>query len=200
MALGLFILLQHPTHRPAGLFIGVTIFVGIFSTVLAYLAAINILSRYLLSLIPIALLAIAGTVVVKSKGWFPSLLRVIGVLVVALYFIYGIDFTLNTARENSQASWKANWLEISNVAAKNRGDDEPIVILGWDTTPVQFYLGENALNIYDVEQELAAAAHPSYLIIKSQYGATIPAMNTAELVHEFQAESVQILRLRVETN
>jgi hypothetical protein len=149
---------------------------GVFS-MLVGLAGINTTNRYLIVALPLVLITMAATLIRRKWAWSRGI-NIIGALTIAFYVIYGTNFVLNTKFEDQQASWNG----------------EPIVIMGWDATPLQYYLGETALTSFELEKLSLPYPHPSYLIIMTPNSRTIPIVASAVLLYEDREEGIKILR------
>jgi len=95
--------------------------------------------------------------------------------------------------ENQQANWKADWKQLSEVVKNIRIDSEPIVIMGWDATPLQYYLGETAMTSFELEKQSLPYLHPSYLIVMTSDSRTIPILTSAVLLYEDREEGIKML-------
>ena len=193
--LGMMVLITQIRNIPAVLLMISGIATGIVSAVLATLVGVNIMSRYLIVVLPFALTAMAATLTAKNRAWH-RLIKGIGVITIALYIVYGISFVLNTQRENQQVDWKADWKQLSAVIGNLRITGEPIVIVGWGGSPLEYYLAETTLSSVEMEQQLLLHLHPSYLIVMTPYAKTMPIMGSVTLLYEDDSEGLRVLRLR----
>jgi len=119
---------------------------------------------------------------------------IIGVLTLAFYMIDGTNFVLNTRAEDQQVSWKADWKQLSQVVRNIRLEGEPLVITGWDATPMQYYLGETALSSSELERQSILPPHPSYLVITTPNSSTLPVLSSAVLLYEEKDKDIRIFR------
>ena len=195
---GLIVLFTQIRSTPAGLLVICGIATAVTFTLIASLNRIDIANRYLIPALPLVIIAIGATLTRRSGAWY-RLINIVGVITIAVYILYGTTFVLNTSRENQQASWKADWKQFSEVVRKLRIDDEPLVVMGWDATPIQYYLGDASLSSFELESQLPLRLHPSYLIIMTPNSRTIPILDSATLLYEDKSEGLRILRLRVQS-
>lgn len=195
LAVGLVSALAEPTTRRAALALGLALAACAGVAVAANLAQINISRRYLLHVASLSFILLGATMLPEGAGW-RRLARLVGALAIGLYLIYGLDFAAHYGQENRIALFKADWRAVSQVIAAQSLPDEPYVIMGWDATPVQYYLGKSAINSTQLNSELATNARPSYLIVMSRYGLTPPNLAQAELIYEDPVAAVRLLRLR----
>ena len=198
LATGMIVLMTQIRRTPAALLVICGIPAGASFAILTNLAGINVINRYLTVALPLVIIAIAATLTEMKWAW-QRLINGLGVITIALYTIYGFGFVLNTKWENQQATWKEDWRQLSVVVRNIRNADEPIVIMGWDATPLQYYLGETAMTSFQLEDQLLLHPHPSYLIVMTPNSGTIPVLDSAVLLYEDEIEGVRILRLSVQS-
>ena len=144
-------------------------------------------------------MAIAATLIPTIKKWH-RVINFLGVVTVGFYLITGTNFALNTKNENFQVTWKADWRQLSGVIEEIRKKQEPIVIMGWDATPIQYYLGEQATNSFGLEEQYFNKLHPSFLVVMTPNSRTLSILDSAELLYEDKNEGVRIFRLYSITN
>lgn len=77
--------------------------------------------------------------------------------------------------------------QTAAVIANNKHINEGVVLLGWDTTPIAFYLDEHEkyLTSYEFETQITETAHlDSYLLIDSQFARKIPQLQEACFIYQ----------------
>jgi uncharacterized membrane protein len=195
LILGLTVLITQKDYRINGLFLAGAILASIIATLLAYFAKINLLPRYLLGVSYSALIAVAGTLVIKRDTWINRCIVGIGVLAILLYVIYGIDFTLHTNQENQLVTWKSDWKALSQTIKQLQQSKDTLVITAWDETPVLYYLNQSALISIDYKKAWQNHTFPQYLIIVSINSQEYPEFKQATLLYEDKSKSIKILRL-----
>ena len=197
---GLMVLITQIKNMPAVLLIVCSIAAAIAFILFTAIAGIGLKNnRYIIEILPLVLIVIAATLVEKKRLLY-RVFNSIGVITIILYIIYGTNFVLNTNRENQQAIWKADWKQLSVIVRNLRTSDEPIVIMGWDATPLQYYLEESAISSYELENQIPLHLHPSYLIIMTPNSRTMPILDSAALLYEDQTEGLRILRLSTQSD
>jgi len=195
LALGAATLITQTRKTPTVLLVLGGIVTAAVFTLLTNLAGINTISRYLTVALPLVLIAMAATLTRKKGAWY-RVINSVGALTIVFYAVYGADFVLNTKMEDQQAKWKADWKQLSEVVSNLRMAGEPIVIMGWDATPLQYHLGETAMSSFELEKQSLLHLHSSYLIVMTPNSRTIPILASAALLYEDQEEGIKILRWR----
>jgi uncharacterized membrane protein len=193
LALGVTVLIIQIRIKPIILLVLEGIVTAVVFTMLLSLAGINTTRRYLIVALPLVLITMAATLTRRKWAWNRGI-NIIGALTIAFYAVYGTNFVLNTKVENQQANWKVDWKQLSDVVKNIRLDGEPIVIMGWDATSLQYYLGETTMTSFELEKQSLQYLHPSYLIVMTPNSRTVPIIVLADLLYEDREKGIKILR------
>ncbi len=196
---GMIVLVSQVKDKHNTLIVILGIATAIIFILITHLAGINTISRYLILAIPLVLMAIAATLIPINKKWH-GVINFFGVVTIGFYVISGTSFALNTKNENFQARWKADWRYISEVIEAHRRNHEPIAIMGWDATPIQYYLGEYTLNSFSLEEQYSNNLHSSFLVVITPNSRALSILDSSELLYEDINEDVRIFRLYSITN
>jgi mannosyltransferase len=151
---------------------------------------VDVVPRYLLHVSVMSLILLGSTCMWQNpvRRWLNP--RILGVVILSFYLYSGAVFSLRS--EKIHPNWRAASTFIRSIDQPN----EPIVILGWDATPVQFYLSDHVLlTSYDLESELKKQPQrSSYLLVQSEYGRAIPLAKPATELWQIPEDKISILR------
>lgn len=86
-------------------------------------------------------------------------------------------------------------MDLSEVIEDIRRTNEPIAMMGWDATPIQYYLGEFAITSYTLEQQFPKNIHPSFLVVMTPNSRSLQILEASELIYEDTKEGISIFRL-----
>jgi uncharacterized membrane protein len=165
----------------------------LLSALFAFMVSVNgvdVASRYLLHVSVMSLIFIGGTCMwqTPTRRWFNP--GVLGIGMLSLYIYSGTTFALRSPQLHP------NWRAISTFIREIDQPNEPVVILGWDATPMQFYLSDHILlTNYDLEQELQKQPQRlSYLLVQSEYAREMPLPKPADKLWQNNENNVSVLR------
>jgi len=172
-----------------------TIIISLGIILLAYSSNINMIPRYFIHISTIILLVIVSIFNAKKNYWLSKLRLFLTVITVAFVVIYGVEFCSNTQYETQLADWKTNWKLVSDKIKSIKLENEPVAIIAWDSTPVEYYLGEKVFNPNDFSKDNGNMLVTSYLLIVSENSPTINGINRYEILYEDMIESFALIRV-----
>ncbi len=188
---GFFLLHQNGQNVLAWQILG-GIAISIALLVFANMQGMQLAVRYLLHINLLAGFLIASTFL-HSSTRTALLINALGGTLIAL-------FMFQTVRaEIAHAYLHPDWEQVSEVIEEHSAPDEPLVIMGWDATPVEFYLPDkHILTSYDLTNELSQESHPSsYIILHSQYARQLPFLEPSVVLYEHSQWQVRVTRWNV---
>jgi hypothetical protein len=151
---------------------------------------IDVAPRYLLHVSVVSLILIGSTCMWQkpARWWIHS--GVLGIVMLGLYLYSGATFALQSPHLHP------DWRTVATFLREEEQPNEPIVVLGWDATPIQFYLPDHMLlTSYDFETALQKRSpHPSYLLVQSESSRMPSLPNPASELWQNPVEHVSILR------
>jgi uncharacterized membrane protein len=152
---------------------------------------VEIVSRYLLHISVFALILAACALVRQERTRFAYVPLLLGLATIGAYLGLGIEFAARSTQIHP------NWRMVSAVIAQNNRPNEPIVILGWDAIPIQFYLSDHTfLTSYDLEGELSATPRSaSYILVESRFDREIALPANPTVLLDMSQQSIRVLRL-----
>jgi hypothetical protein len=151
---------------------------------------IDVASRYLLHVSVLALMLIGGTCMwQRSARWWVSP-AMLGAIILSIYLYSGIEFALRSAQLHP------NWRAVASLIREVGQPNEPVVVLGWDATPIQFYLtDQRLLTSFDFETQLQQPAHhSSYLLVQSETGRALSLPKPSTELWQNTVDHVSVLR------
>ena len=151
-------------NKRTTLAVGLVGFIGVAAFLAIALNArnINVVPRYLIHVYLISWL-LACVALMPSHDAFAKYLRMLTLVALLMNSVVGINAT-------AQRIYHApNWKKIASIIHQQAQPAEPIVIMGWDAAPTEYYLDRPWLTSYDFEQQLQEQHASSYLIIDSKY-------------------------------
>ncbi len=165
----------------------------LLAALLAFLVSANgvqVVQRYLIHVSVVSLILIGSTCMwqTPARRWFNP--GVLGIWMLSLYFYSGAAFALRSTQLHP------NWRAVSTLIKEINQPNEPIILLGWDATPIQFYLPDHIfLTSYDLETALQKQAQrSSYLLVQSEYGREITLSKQTNELWQFPEDNVSVLR------
>jgi hypothetical protein len=151
---------------------------------------VDVAPRYLLHVSVVSLILIGSTCMwqTTARRWFNP--GVLGIWMLSFYIYSGAAFALRSGQPHP------NWRAVSTFIREINQPNEPIVILGWDATPIQFYLSNHTfLTSYDLERELQKQPQrSSYLLVQSEYGREITLSKQTNELWQSPEDNVSVLR------
>lgn len=160
----------------------------------AYVIGINLVPRYLVHIAALAYILMAAALA-PGEGRLRRGAQLLGAVCLGAYLAYGLDFSAGAANESRVAPYRVDWRPVAAAIARERRDGEPLVLMGWDATPVQYYLGATGISPFELERQLREKPGPSYLILESYYGRKLNRALSPTTLYESPAEGVRLLRL-----
>jgi hypothetical protein len=151
---------------------------------------IDVASRYLLHVSVLALILIGSTWMwQKSVRWWVSP-GWLGAIILGIYLFSGIEFALRSAQLHP------DWRAVASLIREVGQPNEPVVVLGWDATPLQFYLTDHRLlTSFDFETELQQRAHhSSYLLVQSETGRALSLAKPSTELWQNDVDHISVLR------
>jgi len=115
---------------------------------------------------------------------------ILGIVILSFSLSSGAAFALRSDQLHP------HWRAVSAFIGKINKPNEPIVLLGWDATPIEFYLSDHTfLTSYDLESELQKPAHASsYLLVQSEYGREMTLSKPTITLWQIPEDNVRVLR------
>jgi hypothetical protein len=190
---GLFRILRRGRQNPSGLLVVCGLLTSTLALLLANLAGVNIIQRYLIGIIPLALIGIAAAIDYGPKWQNRGLIGIVGIAA-ALYLGYGIDFTVNTPAEVNKVFWKSDWKAVAQTIKSLREPGEAVVKTAWDITPVQYYLEETTLALSEIKNQQADGSKRCFLLVVSPNTLPDPIYEQASLVYQDPQKAIRLLR------
>jgi uncharacterized membrane protein len=165
----------------------------LLSATFAFVVSANgfdVVSRYLLHVSVVSLILIGGTCMWQNSAPRWANPGVLGFVMLCLYLYSGIVFALRS--ETVHPDWRAVSARVRALGQVS----EPVMILGWDATPMQFYLTDRILLIdYDGGTELQKQPrHSSYLLVQSEAGRVMPLPKPTTELWQDPVDHVSVLR------
>lgn len=149
---------------------------------------INVVPRYLIHISLISWL-LACLALMPSQDVCSRYLRVLTLVAVLMNSVAGIDAT-------AQRTYHApNWKQVASIIQQQALPAEPVVIMGWDAAPTEYYLDRPWLTSYDFEQQLQEQHAGSYVIVDSKYARKLAFVDlTTNVIYEDAQWNVRIVR------
>ncbi len=178
------------------------VFVNIQGMQLAprYLLHINVLASFFIAATVGAAHALPATGVMMESTHVQAtrktgfLINLLGIAFIVVFIIQGINNEL--PQQYASRDTHPNWQQVAEVINTQSLPGEDLVIMGWDATPVEFYLLDRpTLSSYELEQHLLQQnQHPSYIILDSKYARQLPFLTTSQVLYEVPEWQVRVMR------
>ena len=167
----------------------------ILSALVAFVVSANgidVASRYLLHISVLSLLLLGATCMWQKPAQWWIRPGIIGMLILSIYLYLGATFSLQSAQLHP------NWRAVATFLRETEQPGEPIVVLGWDAIPLQFYLPDRRLmTSYDLETELQKQSlYASYLLVQSENGRLPPLSKPTTELWQNPDDHISIMRYR----
>lgn len=148
-----------------------------------------VVPRYLLH-VNLFAFVLAACSLIRTERPLGNWLNLSGLALIAVMTVAG----LNSAVRRDLPF--PDWQQVAQTIEQVRTPGEPVVIMGWDANPVQFYLRNVPyMTSYDLEQRLTQARPPAtYLIVDSEFARKLAFLDSADVLYTIPDRQVRILR------
>lgn len=177
-------------NKRATLAVGLVGCIGVAGFLAITLSArnINVVPRYLIHISLICWL-LACLALMPTQDVYAKYLRIFILAALLMNSVAGIDAT-------AQRTYHApNWKQIASIIQQQAQPAEPVVIMGWDAAPTEYYLHRPWLTSYDFEQQLQEQHAGSYVIVDSKYARKLAFVDlTTDVIYEDAQWNVKVVR------
>jgi hypothetical protein len=149
---------------------------------------VNIAPRYVMHVAFLPLL-LAALSLARSPDRRRTLPLTLAVAAIVLYSLVGMRSTLN--REYLAPDWR----KVAQILEQEARRREPVVVMGWDAIPIEYYSDKTIFTSYDFVDQLPRDRYKSYLIVNSEHARILDFLDfTQSVIYEDPQEKIKIIR------